>query len=100
MNFTFLHDVCIGLKSKAMLTLLIVFRLLVDHQRISGKDTTCTTPVIDSIISISRMMNSICTICPIGAGKGNMLTRRQINPKTTRYTIKVIIVFMIFFHYE
>jgi hypothetical protein len=71
-------------------------KMLSLYQRISGTDTPGRIPATDSIIMISNMMNSTRTICPIGAGSGNIPISHQINPNTIRYTIKLIIKFIFF----
>lgn len=48
-------------------------------------------PVTDSMIMISITMKSTFTINPIGDGNGNIPISHHINPKTIRYTIKLII---------
>jgi hypothetical protein len=54
------------------------------YQRINGTDTPGRIPDTDNMIRINKTMKSTRTICPIGAGNGNMPINHQINPNTTR----------------
>lgn len=53
-------------------------------------------PVTDSMIMINITMKSTFTINPIGDGNGNIPISHHINPKTIRYTIKLIIKSILF----
>ena len=51
-------------------------------------------PNTDRMIRISKMMKRTRTICATGAGRGNILISHHMSPKTTRYTIRLIIKFI------
>jgi hypothetical protein len=61
------------------------------YTRISGTDIPVRIPATASTVMINKTMKSTRTICPIGAGNGNIPINHHINPKTIRYTIKLII---------
>jgi len=65
--------------------------LLDDYKRIRGRLALGKIPNTDSTIRISKMMNRTRTIIATGDGNGNMLINHQMSPKTTRYTIRLII---------
>ena len=66
------------------------------QNRINGTDIPGNIPATPKTIKINKIINNTRTICPTGAGKGNMLISHHINPNTIRYTIKLILKLIFF----